>query len=81
MGTLERRAALLARLDTLERHALALEGAFVDGVLKAEASHLLATLRATRTTLDGATDAASLQQVERTLDAASRKLGSIGSST
>jgi hypothetical protein len=81
--TLERRAALLARLDTLERHTVALEQAFVDVALKAEASHLAATLRTARTAIDGrgAIDPALLEEIERTLDAASRTLGSIGRST
>ena len=72
----------MARLDTLERHALTLERAFVDVALKAEASHLITTLRTARTALDGrgAIESPVLEEVERTLDASSRALGSIGRS-
>ncbi len=82
MTTLERRAALLGRVDTLERHAVALEQAFLDVALKAEASHLIATLRTARTALDGRgpIEAARLEDIERTLDTASRTLGAIGRS-
>jgi hypothetical protein len=83
MSALERFAALLARLGTLERHALTLDGPSTDPAIEAEVSELIETLRRVRYSLDPAVvpQPSSLEAMERTLDAASLLLASLKGST
>lgn len=83
MSTFERLVALAARIDTLERHAMALHDAFRHPDLKAEAASLIARIRRIRLAADRplAAATADLDEIERNVDAASILLTSLGRST
>jgi hypothetical protein len=82
MSERERRVALIARIDTLERHAAVLEATFTTQTLKAEARKLMETLHRARAILDaGATASPVLSEAEHLVDAASMLLVSLGRTT
>jgi hypothetical protein len=82
MSELERRVALIARIDTLERHAAVLEASFTTQTLKAETRKLIETLHRARAILDaGDTASPVLSEAEHLVDAASMVLASIGRAT
>jgi hypothetical protein len=78
MTFFEKRVALMARLDTLERHASALEATFKGGELKGQAGGLVSTLKDVKESLEGAPTTTALEEAEHALDAASLLLASIG---
>jgi hypothetical protein len=77
MTEFERRAALAARLDTLERRANTLSGLPWSAETRDQASRVIEMLQTPRSWLLDA-DASALPEVERMLDAASGVLASIG---
>jgi hypothetical protein len=79
MNRSEQRAALMARIDTLERHAATLEEAFTDDDMKAEARALIDTLRQARESLN--VNPFVVDVVEHAVDAASLLLASLGRAT
>jgi hypothetical protein len=82
MSELERRVALIARIDTLERHASVLEATFTTQTLKAETTKLMETLHRVKAILDaGATASPVLSEAEHLVDAASMLLASLGDVT
>jgi hypothetical protein len=78
MTVFEKRVALMARIDTLERHATALEATFRGDELKTQAGDLLAKLHLAKASLNGDPPASVLEDVEHAVDAASLLLASIG---
>lgn len=83
MSALERFAALLASIDTLERQALALVDSLKGGELKAEAEELVEALRRVRTSMDtrAVPQPASLDELERFVAASNILLASLGRPT
>jgi ABC-type transporter Mla subunit MlaD len=80
MTDFDRRAALLARVDTLERHAATLAEAFKDAATSTEARSLRDTLRRTRAFLEDAAPGPGLDDVQHVIDSASLLLASLGRS-
>ena len=78
MTFFEKRVALLARLDTLERHARTLDATFTSADLKAQTADLLAMLEGTKASLESAPTTSALEEAEHAVDAASLLLASIG---
>ena len=78
MTFFEKRVALLARLDTLERHALTLDATFTSEDLKTQSGELLSMLGRTRVSLEGAPTTSALEEAEHAIDAASLLIASIG---
>lgn len=78
MSEIEQRATLLARIGILERHANTLVEAFTSGAWNDDAMRVRDMLRTARAALDGTGPPSSLADVERTVDAASILLASIG---
>lgn len=81
MTELERRAALMARIDTLERHATTLRNAFMAATFRAEGTEILDMLRTARLSLGVAHSTDQFESVERVIDAASLLLASLGRTT
>jgi hypothetical protein len=81
MTELERRAALFARVDTLERHATTLREAFTDPAFTRDAQKVLDLLHSARMSLEVAKGPDQLVSVEHAIDAASLLLASLGKST
>ena len=73
-----RAAALLERIDALEEHAAALEGAFMDARVKAEASEIVTALERARTQAHQAADIARVDAVSRQVDELGRRLAAVG---
>ena len=78
MSEIEQRATLLARIGILERHASTLLDAFTSGAWNDDARRVRELLHTARTSLDGTGPPSPLGDVERTVDAASLLLASIG---
>ena len=78
MSEIEQRATLSARIGILERHANTLLEAFTSGAWNADAQRVLDMLRGARVTLEAWGPPETLADVERTVDAASILLASIG---
>jgi hypothetical protein len=83
MDAFDRLTALSSRLATLERHAVTLQDAFTDATMKADARDLVDTLRHARAAVDtnAIPDPPALDDLERSVDAASVQLASLGRST
>ena len=78
MTSFEKRVALMARIDTLERHAGTLEAMLTGDELKTQTGELLATLQHARAALEDAPTTSVLEEVEHSIDAASLILASLG---
>jgi hypothetical protein len=78
MAEIEQRATLLARIGILERHANTLVEAFESGAWNEDAQRVRDMLREARASLEGNGSPSPLEDVERTVDAASILLASIG---
>ena len=78
MSEIEQRATLLARIGILERHANTLVEAFASGAWNDDAQRVRDMLRTARATLEEWGPPETLVDVERTVDAASILLASIG---
>jgi hypothetical protein len=78
MSEIEQRATLLARIGILERHANTLVEAFSSGAWNDDAQRVREMLREARAALDGNGSAPALGEIERSVDAASILLASIG---
>lgn len=82
MSERERRVALIARIDTLERRAAVVEAGFTTETLKAETRKLMETLHRAKAILDaGATASPVLSEAEHFVDAASALLAALGRAT
>jgi hypothetical protein len=69
---------LVARIDSLKRHATALEQAFRGEALKSEARDLIRTLDRTEEVLRGTPTDDGISAVEDALDAATVRLSGLG---
>ena len=78
MSFVEKRVALVARLETLERHARALEDTFRSEALRLQTGELVSSLDLVKPLLENAQTTAALQDAEDAIDAASLLLASIG---
>ena len=78
MSAIEQRATLLARIGILERHANTLVEAFASGAWNEDAQRVRDMLLDARATLEAWGPSETLDGVERTVDAASLLLASIG---
>ena len=83
MDASDRLTTLSSRIATLERHAVALQDAFTDAEMKADARHLVDTLRHARAAVDTSAipDQPALDALEQSVNAASQQLASLGRST
>lgn len=78
MSEIEQRATLLARIGILERHANTLVEAFTSGAWNDDAHRVREMLRGARASLEANGSPSPLAEIERSVDAASILLASIG---
>jgi hypothetical protein len=78
MTFFEKRVALKARLDTLERQAGALDATFKSEELKTLAGELMSAIQHAKARLEDAPTTSVLEEVEHGVDAASLMLASLG---
>jgi hypothetical protein len=70
--------ALIARIQSLEEHALALQAAFRSDALKREAGIVLTTLQMAEASLRGSPDASAVMEAEAIIESVSQRLSGLG---
>ena len=70
--------ALIARIHSLEAHALALQTAFKSDALKREAAVVLTTLQIAEASLRGAPDDSAVMEAQAIIDGVSQRLSGLG---
>jgi hypothetical protein len=70
--------ALIARIHSLEEHALALQTAFRSDALKREVGLVLTTLQMAEASLRGSPDASAVMEAQAIIDGVSQRLSGLG---
>jgi hypothetical protein len=78
MSDIEPRSTLLARLDMLERHAVALRDAFTGVDLKEDAERVIGLLREARASIGAAATPGDVADAERTIRRVTALLAALG---
>ncbi len=69
---------LIARIHSLEQHALALQTAFRSETLKREAGIVLTALQMAEASLRGAPDASAVMEAQAIIEGVSQRLSGLG---